>query len=371
MDFLSKFSNAPDVEAAVADLVRQYEGFSVSSLLYFASTDYDGVKVGALMRDAFPGVQTFGCTSNGEFTSLGLRQGGISTMAFSAGAGETAVAALAENIAGDPAALEKAFSTLEEKLGSKLMDLDFREHFGIILFDGRVPRMDKFIDRVGNLSDIIFIGGYASDDFSFSKIGVFMDGARHEGAAVLIVVRPGGRFKLLKTQSACPTGDSFIVTDADEDAKVIHTLDHRPALDVYAEALGLKRSELTPDVFLHNPFGIMAAGQPFVRTVSHGLDDGGMCLFFAAKAGMRLGLMKPADIVETTIDDLEAVRREFGSIRALLNFDCAHRALILSQAGKDARYSSLFAGIETSGFSTFGEAYIGQVNQTAVMAIFA
>ena len=371
MNFLSKYAKASDAETAVADLARQYADFPISSLLYFASSDYDGAKVSALMRDAFPGTQTFGCSSNGEITPFGIQYGGIGAMAFGVEEGQTVVATLAENMATDPAALNTALSNLEGKLGANLMDLDFREYFGIILFDGRVPRMDLFIDRIGNLSDIIFIGGYASDDFSFKKLGVFMDGVRYEGAAVLIVVRPGGKFKLIKTQSARPTGKSFLITSADENANIVHTLDKRPALDVYAEALGLTRADLTSDTFLHNPMGIMAAGQPFIRTISHGLDDGGMSLYFAAKEGMRLEMMKPGDIVETTRQELEKAREELGSIRAIVDFDCVHRDVLLCQTGREAGYAELFAGIEAAGFSTFGEAYIGQINQTGVMAVFA
>lgn len=371
MDFLSKFAISDNVEDAVQNLARQFAGFETAGILYFASSVYDGNRVSALMRDAFPNATTIGCSSCSEITSSGLHGKSISAMAFGPGAFESIAVAVAENISTDTATLGKAFARLEEQLGTKMLDLDFHRHFGITLFDGRAYGIEHFLERIGNNSDIIFVGGYASDDFKFSNVRVFLNGKCYEDAAVLMVVKPRSGFRLVKTQSAVPTKHSFLVTSADETRKIIHTLDNRPAAEAYAEAMGVAVGELTPEIYLYHPFGLMAEGQPFIRTVKDHSANGSMRLFCAVKEGMRLWLMSPADIVDATIRDLGAAKKDFPPIRALIDFDCAHRALILGEAGSYDKYAELFQGVEAAGFSTFGEAYIGFVNQTSVMVLFA
>ena len=58
-----------------------------------------------------------------------------------------------------------------------------------------------------------------------------------------------------------------------------------------------------------------------------------------------------------------------GSISALINFHCILRTLELEQKGLMAEYGKIFS-IPTIGFSTYGEEYIGHINQTSTMLAF-
>ncbi len=370
MDFLAKYTTEKDVRNAIEDLKKQFAGFPVKLLIYFASTNYDNSYISAIMPEAFPDATVFGCSSYAEIVNAGIHHNSIAAMAFSQDAFETAAVTVAKNISSDPWSLEKAFARLEKQLDAKVMDLNYKEYFGVTLFDGGSAGIEHFLERIGNLSDITFIGGYASDNFTFADVKVFFDGQTHSDAAILAILKPKHAFSLLKTQSAVPTEHSFLVTSADERNKIIHTLDNRPAVEVYAEAMGMSVDELTPEVFLYHPFGLMVEGQPFIRTIKQKLDNGGVELFCGVKDGLRLRLMKPSDIVERTAKDLAAAGKSLKTIRAILDFDCAHRALMLAESKKYPEYAKLFEGIETVGFSTYGEAYIGFINQTSVMALF-
>ena len=371
MDVLSRCSIVSDVESAVADLARQFSGIRLSTLMYFASSAHEPAEVSRLMRDAFPGVKTFGCTSFKEMTAAGVHDGSITAVGFSHGPDEVIAATVTERISTSCCAIENAFARLEAQLGCKLMDLDYTGHFGILLFDHRVPDFDRHIEQIGNLSDITFIGGGAGDDYSFQRIHVYFDGKVCDGEIVLVAVKLNDRIKLVKTQNVQPAGRSFLVTGFDRERRVLLTLDDRPALEVYAEALGLRVDELSDEVFRRFPVGIMFGKQPFVRTIDHATEDGGIRFFFPFTEGMRLELMNQLDIVETTSQALAKAREELGSIRAVIDFDCVNRILILGEAGRQDEYIRLFAGTEMAGFATFGEAYIGLVNQTGVMAVLA
>lgn len=370
MNFLAKYTTEKDVRSAIEDLKNQYSGFPVKLLIYFASTSYDSAYISAIMPEAFPGALVFGCSSYAEIVNAGIHHNSIAAMAFSEDAFEAAAVTVAKNISSDPWSLEKAFARLEKQLDARVMDLNYKEYFGLTLFDGGSAGIENFLERIGNISDITFIGGYASDNFTFTDVKVYYEGQTHSDAAVLAILKPRRGFSLLKTQSAVPTEHSFLVTSADEANKIIHTLDNRPAVEVYAEAMGMKVEDLTPEVFLYHPFGLMVEDQPFIRTIRQKLDNGCVQLFCAVKDGLRLRLMKPSDIVERTAKDLAVARQGLAGIRAILDFDCAHRALMLAESKNYPKYAQLFDGIETAGFSTYGETYIGFINQTSVMALF-
>lgn len=370
MDFLARSATAESAQDAVAQLVSGFAGFPVKAIVFFASSFYDNTEIAPLMLGAFPGAKVFGCSSYAEIAGNGIHFNSITAMAFSESALDDFAIAVVEDMCVDHSSLGKAFSSLERQLGRKMMDLDYKKYFGITLFDGAAPGIENFLERIGNLCDITFIGGYASDDFSFANVRVYYDGKTYTNAAILAVLKPRHGFKLLKTQSALPTDHSFLVTGADEANKIIHTLDNRPAVEVYAEAMGLTTDQLTDKIFLYNSFALMADGKPFIRTIRRPTGDGGVQLFCAVKEGLRLRFMKPSDVVESTRRDLAEARKEIGKIRAVLDFDCAHRAMMLADVDRYADYIKLFDGMETAGFSTYGEVYIGFINQTSVFALF-
>ena len=371
MKYLSRIAKADDAETAVKQLREKFAGFPVKTLVFFASSKYDGPRVASLIRDAFPGALTLGCSSYAELGEGATHSGVISAMAFSPDSLACVEAVVAENISGDPMAVDKAFALLETKLGAKMMDLDFHRHFGVILFDGTSPNIEKVMERIGNLSDIIFVGGYASDDFSMTRIQQYLDGKAYRDAAVLAVFKPTGTFALLKTQSAESLGKSFIATRVDEASRTILELDGVPAAEAYARGIGIPKDKLTDEHFLLYPLGLMASGEPFIRAGRRILDNGGLQLFCSVKEGQRLVLMKTGDIVASTARALEAKREQLGKIGGILDFDCAHRAMTLETDPVAVdNYGKLFKDTEAAGFATFGEAYIANVNQTSVMVLF-
>jgi hypothetical protein len=61
---------------------------------------------------------------------------------------------------------------------------------------------------------------------------------------------------------------------------------------------------------------------------------------------------------------------ESGRITGIINFNCILRTLELKQKNLTGEYGDLFTSIPTIGFSTYGEQYIGHINQTATMLVF-
>jgi len=144
--------------------------------------------------------------------------------------------------------------------------------------------------------------------------------------------------------------------------------DHKPALEAYAEVLGVPPAA-APGRFFSHPLGLMVRGEPYVRSPQQA--DGSSVVFYCQiKQGMRLDVLEATDIVADTRRALEACKNAGGEIRGLIEFQCILRTLQLRQEKRCQEYEALFAGIPTAGFSTYGEEYLGHMNQTSTMLLF-
>ncbi len=59
-----------------------------------------------------------------------------------------------------------------------------------------------------------------------------------------------------------------------------------------------------------------------------------------------------------------------GQISGIIDFHCILGTLELRQKGQTDAYGQIFAAIPAIGFSTYGEEYIGNINQTSTMLVF-
>ena len=119
---------------------------------------------------------------------------------------------------------------------------------------------------------------------------------------------------------------------------------------------------------MHNPLGLMIDGEPYVRSPQQ-IKAGTMSFYCSINEGMELTLLESMDIVEDTARALAKVRKELGGISGVINFNCILRTLELEQKGLTGEYGALFADVPTVGFSTYGEQFIGHINQTATMLV--
>jgi len=95
-----------------------------------------------------------------------------------------------------------------------------------------------------------------------------------------------------------------------------------------------------------------------------------MVFYCGVMEGMELSLLESTDIIGDTKQAIDQARQELGGLSALINFNCILRTLELKQKDLTRQYGELFSGIQTIGFSTYGEQYIGHINQTATMLAF-
>ena len=360
-------STQPTVAEAVKELQNQLNNEDTRLLLYFASPQYSAHELSEQMQVAFPDTSVVGCTSSGELISGKMLDNSIVAMSFNSDLISEVQVDLVENISKDSQAVDKAFDRLAQQVGTPMDQLDPNQYVGIVLIDGMCGCEERVNERIGDLTNIAFIGGSAGDDLKFEKTHVYAQGRSYSDAAVLMLLKPTHGFDILKTQSFQDSGKVLVVTEHDEAKREISQFNNQPAAHAYAEALGVDKESLADNMF-KSPLGLMLAeDEPFVR--SPRVVEGDKVLFYCnVKNGMELHLLESTDIVEDTEIALRKKQQD-NSVGAIINFNCILRTLDLKQQDRTQEYADLFTNIPTVGFSTYGESYIGHINQTATMLL--
>lgn len=369
MSIITAYSTNSSIEQAVNEIKEKLSGAFPKLVLFFASAVYDGGQLSAKMKEAFPEAVSLGCSTAGEIVTGKMLNNSIVAMGLGSDIIVDANVAVVDDIKGDVKAnVEKAVKELEGYYSKSLRELSNEEYVGIVLHDGMVGAEERVMDELGNLSDITFIGGSAGDDCKFVSTQVFAEGKVYSNASILAVLKAGTKFDIIKTQSFCPSNKKLVATKVNEPDREILEFNGQPASEAYAEALGISVSDLA-NHFMTNPIGILAGDDIFVRSPQQ-IKDGKVVFYCAIKEGMELDILEATDIVKDTQKAVEVKKSELGSISALINFHCILRTLQLNTEGNAEDYGNIFSDIPTIGFSTYGESYIGHINQTSIMLVF-
>jgi hypothetical protein len=177
---------------------------------------------------------------------------------------------------------------------------------------------------------------------------------------------PAG-YRIIKTQSFCRAGKSLTPTRVDAEKREVIEFDGKPASQAYMEAVGADSLDEAARHFMSNPVGLMNGDDPYVRSPQ--VFAGQALKFYCAVSpDVDLELLQSTDIVADTGKALADANCD-GKVIGILNFNCILRTLELKSLDKTVEYGSLFK-VPTAGFSTYGEADIGHINQTATMVAF-
>jgi hypothetical protein len=193
----------------------------------------------------------------------------------------------------------------------------------------------------------------------------------HNGAA-LVVCQTTGPFTILKTCTFSSTGKTLRVTKADVANRTVLEFDGRPATEAYAEAIGCDPSELDSTKFMEHPVGLMVDGAPFIRSPQQLEGDGSIRFYCQILEGMEVEVMQSGDIVaETSAAFAAAVDGLGGEVSGGVLFNCILRRLELDAKGLTQEFVDAFQSVPVAGFHTYGESWLGHMNQTLTGVLFA
>lgn len=368
MALVTVHSTQNDPTRAMRELRDGLGGLSPRFLLFFASSNFAPDELGAALRETFGAVPSIGCTTAGEIVSGKMLKGSVVMLAMDADdLGSVTVASIDDMH--DRARTIAAVDRLASAIGVPARDLDAGRYLGLVLHDGLSGAEEHVMEALGTATNVPFIGGSAGDDLAFRATHVFVNSEPRRGGAVLALLEPKRAFHLLKTQSFEVLDEKLVVTSVDEATRTVKEFNGKPAALEYARAIGVPVEELTSR-FQSNPVGlVLASGEPFVRSPQQ-LKGTDVVFYCQVKTGMQLHVLRARNIVEDTQRDFSAKVLQMGSCRAVINFHCILRTLELEQKNQCDAYAKIFADIPTVGFSTYGESYIGHINQTSTLVLF-
>ena len=356
-----------DLPEAVADLKRQCGDREPRVALVFGSARYDPLVLSQHARDAFPHACVAGCSTAGEIVAGKMLNGSVVALFLDEEIVEDAAAAVVENLSSD-FQVDAAFRKLEQHFKAPISSFDVQKYVGLVLVDGLSRSEERLMDKIGDRADIMFVGGSAGDDLRFQRTYVLHNGQAYSNAAVLVVLRLKRGFEIVKTQSFQPIGRTLVATKVDEPNRKVIEFNHMPALDGYADALGVS-ADRVHTLFAQHPLGLTVQGEPFVRSPQR--VEGRSILFYCQiKKDTDLEVLRATDIVADTRAAIEARRAAPGEIRGMIEFQCILRTLQLRSENRGHLYGEIFCGIPMAGFSTYGEAYLGHINQTSTILLF-
>jgi len=360
------------VETLATSLLAGLGGRGASAVLYFASSGYDPADLAGPLTARFPGAAVIGCSTAGEFTDGHTGVGGVSAVALPEGLLVRSVAALgdlSDDVAGGT---DAAIAAVEAGLGTSLRGLDPARHLGFVLIDGMHAVEELVNERIGNAAPILdVVGGSAGDDLAFASTWVAVgDQVSHRGLA-LLVAEAGVPFRVVKTCSFTPAGTVLRITKADVPNRTVLEFDGKPAVQAYAEALGLPPEQVDAEVLMAHPVGLMIDGQPWIRSPQALTPEGGIRFYAQILDGMEVELMTSGDLVAQTATAIAGARAELGGrTGGAVMFNCILRRLEMDAQQTSQPFLEAFAGIPLAGFHTYGETWLGHVNQTLTGVVF-
>jgi hypothetical protein len=367
MNIVTAYSAESDPEKAVVHLQSQLAACDPRAVIFFASSQYDPETISRCMQEAFPKADTFGCTTAGEIITGKMLKNSIVAMAFNTNVIQDLNLQIVPHIQ-DENLVDEAFAGFATYFKTDPYTMGVDEYVGLILVDGLRMAEEKLMDRIGELSNLFFIGGSAGDDLKFKQTWIYANGKAYTDAALLVLMKPKIKFSFIKTQSFKPCPARLVATKVKTSERKVIEFNHKPAVVAYAEAIGTPTDQVE-QFFMSNPVGLVIDDEPYVRSPQR-IDADAMHFYCNVMEGMELNLLESSDIVKDTRAAVEMKVAQSKRVSGIINFHCILRTLELEKNGMTEAYGKIFSEIPTIGFSTYGEEFIGHINQTSTMLVF-
>ncbi len=318
---------------AIEDTIQQIEaslnGETPKAALLFCSVEYEHEVLLQRIQAQWPGLPLVGATSDGEISSrLGFRDDSVLLTVFS-GEGIRVHAGLGKNLSQDvDAAIDSAVSQMGQ-IDPKVCLTTF------------APSSDASV-VIRGLSDRFqgkrcpILGGLSGDHREFGHMVEFFGGEVVTDSLPLLFLEGDFEVSWGIGSGWTPAGNEMIVTSSD--GNVVHTIDGKPAMDVYRETY----DEIPHDFLLEFPLACKNSdGEWQLRApLSHDVETGSLTFAGAVMEGAPVrftevfddGLLRGSeDAMTRALDDFAGTTPELALV-----FTCAARKWVLgSEAPKE------------------------------------
>lgn len=357
-------SSASDPWQAAQELAAELNHPDLRWVVFFCSAEYPLAELELALNQAFADQELVGCTTAGELGVAGYAQGSISALAFSENFFSLAMTLIQplENFS-----LARAQQEVNQLLEQGKGPFDGQgQHFAMTLFDGLSSQEELVLVALNAaLGGIPHFGGSAGDDIRLANTHVFIDGAFHTRAAVVILFTTELPFEVFTTHHMQPLDTKLVVTEADAAQRRVYELNARPAAEVYAELTQVPVNQLSPHTFALQPLAVKLGQDFYVRSIQQVHADLSLTFYCAVGKGSVLTAMQPQPVLADLQSCFAQIEQRLGKPLAILGCDCFLRRLEIEQRGDLQAASAFLREHQVLGFNTYGEHHAGlHINQT-------
>lgn len=253
--------------------------------------------------------------------------------------------------------------------------IDVHDSLALTFIDGLSSCEHVFMEAIyrSELFPCLFIGGSTGGVPDAMRLYDSRQCLTDHAVCIFLKLREGRGYGVLKSQNFLRTTTSFVAIDADPLAREVRTVVDPesgkvvPCLEALARMIGVE----PPDVLAGlqgNTFAVEIEDELFVRSVrSVNVEAGSVTFYCDVSPGDRLQFLQATDFAEQTRIDIESYLHDKPPpLGAVLN-DC-----ILRRLHNRAQLGAL-SGVwpmPVAGFSTFGELFGINVNETLTALVF-
>ena len=341
----------------VEDLVEGVAGCDPALVALFISSSSPYEEVVRALSERFPDTLLIGCTTAGSLTEEKYEAGGAIALAFdrSAFSFETCLLKDLRNfsIASGGELIETAYFRLLREL-----DHDRSNLFAMLLVDGLSRREEEIAaSAYAALDEVPIFGASAGDNLHFDTTQIFHNGVIYEDTALVVIGASNRQLEVFKFEHFRPMEEKLVITSADPERRIVHTINAEPAAEEYARLIGVTPEELTPKIFAVNPLLARIRGDYHVRAIQKCDPDGSLHFYCAVDEGIVLTRASPEDMRDNLLNNMEQISQRLGELEMVLCFDCILRRLEAERLGIKGDLLPIFRRYKMIGFNTYGEQF--------------
>ena len=347
---------ASSTASAISALREQLSQPELACVLAFTSPEVDLGELGPGLKQSFD-CPVISCTTAGQIGPDGFTVGGVTAASVAGPLKVHSFVIPLDDIAASVSEVAAEIVLLRPK--SKLA-------FGLVLVDGLSLKEERLMATLhAALPRLPIVGGSAGDDLHFSETHVYFDGRFRQHIAVLHLFETDLPVAPVKFQHHLPSDQRLVITRADASTRTVYEINGKPATAVYANAVGVKESELTSQVVSKHPLLLRIGTEYFTRSLARVNADRSITFFCAIDAGLVLRVGRQGGFMDAVESAITELRESLGEPQLVIGCDCILRRLEMESNGMIAQVGKHFADLGVIGFSTYGEQYNAvHINQT-------
>ena len=356
-----------NTEVAIKRLIKEIEMPKISFILFHVSPVFDFEQVKRLFCEAYPSTVVVGSITQGQITGAGYVEDCLVAMSVYGDDFKVDVAVV-ENFKEDGLLGNKIIEQSVKRLGLNIKDERLNDKmFGVAYIDGLVGAEEK----LGILLNLMFkkplnlVGG-SCGNLTGNKSAMSVGADTYQDAVILVFVKTNKKVYTGSEVIHQPMEKAYCVTDVDMETRVLKELDNRPVTDVYKEALGLTKAELTPSVFAKHPMGKMSKGDTFIASPYQVLGNNHIQIYIRLVVGNIVHIMEPMNAVEVSKQTAKKIQENIAKPKVMFGVSCILRYLQFLEDGQTTRMTEAINDVVPMfGFTSLGE-IIGKtpINQT-------